>query len=251
MAVQVMAHRGGEGRWPSNTLYAFEQALALGVDSLELDIHMSADGALVVRHDPVVETTTNGRGAIRDLTLAQIQALDAGYTWTTDGREYPFRGRGITIPTLGEVFQAFPNTRINIDIKPQEPQVVDRFVEILRRFERLKSVVVGSFHERQLGRFRRLCPQVLTAAGVSETRTFYGMQRLGLAGLYQPRAYAFQIPETYGSRRIITPAFIRAAHSRGMQVHVWTVNDVADMRRLIEWGVDGLITDFPDRALAL
>ena len=155
------AHRGGEGLWPSNTLYAFERALHLGVDVLEIDIHLTADGTLVIRHDPTVNSTTDGIGAIRDLTLAQIKALDAGYTWTEDGgQSFPFRGLGITIPTLEEAFQAFPGAFWSIDIKPDDPGVVDLFCRTLRQYDKLKQVVVGSFHDPQLRRFRRLCPEV-------------------------------------------------------------------------------------------
>lgn len=252
MGVQAIAHRGGEGLWPSNTLYAFERAVALGVDVLEMDFHRTADGALVIRHDPTVDSTTNAAGEIRSLTLAQIKTLDAGYTWTDDdGRSYPYRGQGITIPTLEEVFQAFPNVRMNFDIKPREPEVVDQFVRTLRDYDRQAWVMVGSFHDRQLARFRQLCPEVPTAAGVSETRRFYMLQRAGLARFFRAAAKAFQIPETAEGRRIITPGFIRSAHALGLRVDVWTVNPLEDMRRLIEWGVDGIITDYPDRLVDL
>ncbi len=246
------AHRGGEGLWPSNTLYAFERALALGVDVLEIDIHLSLDGTLVIRHDPTVNSTTDGIGAIHDLTLAQIKALDAGYTWTEDGRQtFPFRGLGITIPTLEEAFQAFPQARWSIDIKPDDPGVVDLFCRTLRQSDKLKQVVVGSFHDAQLSRFRRLCPEVDTAAGVSETRTFYFLSRARLSWFYRPPAKAFMIPETVGRRHLVTPGFIRSAHAQGLQVHVWTVNELDDMRRLVDWGVDGIITDYPSRLLML
>ena len=138
--VLLMAHRGGEGVWPSNTLYAFQQAAALGADVLELDIHATRDGVLVVRHDPFVESTTDGQGYICELTLAEIQRLDAGYTWTADGgQSFPFRGLGITIPTLEEVLAAFPNVRLNIDIKPEDPAVVAPFVALLRKYDKVRA----------------------------------------------------------------------------------------------------------------
>jgi len=246
------AHRGGEGQWPSNTLYAFERALRLGVDALELDIHATRDGVLVVRHDPVVDTTTDGAGRICDLTLSQIQALDAGYTWTADdGRTFPFRGLGITIPTLEEVFQAFPGTPVSIDIKPEDPAVVRMLGQLLRDYDRLKQVVIGSFHDPQLCRFRLLYPEVDTAAGVSETRRFYLLNLLWLSRFFRSPAKAFMIPEYYGRLRLVMPRFIRAAHVLGVQVHVWTVNEVEDMRRLIDGGVDGIITDYPSRLMEL
>ena len=246
------AHRGGEGQWPSNTLYAFERALALGADVLEMDIHATADGALVVRHDPIVDSTTNGVGRICDLTLREVQALDAGYTWTQDGgRTFPFRGLDITIPTLEQVLLAYPQARLSIDIKPEEPAVVDVFCRLLRTHDRLEQVVVGSFRDPQLNRFRLACPEVDTDAGVSETRRFFWLNLFRLSWLFRSPAKAFMIPEYVGKLRLVTPGFIRSAHARGMQVHVWTVNEVEDMRRLIDWGVDGIITDYPSRLMAL
>lgn len=247
----LFAHRGGEGLWPSNTLLAFENSLALGADVLELDIHSSADQVLVVRHDPTVDSTTNGHGRIADLTLAELKKLDAGFTWTSDGVHYPFRNSGITIPTLEEVFSAFSDANFNIDIKPEDPSTVHRFCEMLRRFHMLNRVTVGSFHDHQLSLFRQLCPSVATAAGVAETRRFFILNRLFLDRFFSSPAHAFQIPECSGRLRIVTPRFIRCAHRQGLQVHVWTVNEPEDMQRLIEWGVDGIMTDYPDRLATL
>lgn len=221
--------------------------MALGADVLELDIQLTADEVLVVRHDPIVDTTTNGRGLIRDLRLAEIKALDAGYTWTADGgQSFPFRGQGVAIPTLEEVIQAFPHVRLNIDIKPEDPQVVHLFVGMLRDHSLLGQVTVGSFHNRQLALFRRLCPEVPTAAAVSEVRRFLILSRLRLDRFFNSPARAFQIPERAGRLRLVTPRFIRRAHAHGLPVHIWTVNEVSDMQRLIAWGADGLMTDYPD-----
>lgn len=248
----VMAHRGGQGLWPPNTIFAFNKAVELGADILEMDIHATADGVLVVRHDDTVDRTTNGSGAIRALTLAQIKSLDAGYTWSADdGESFAYRSLGITIPTLEEVLETFSDVRLNIDIKPPEPEVVPLFAQTLARYGRVDDVLVGSFHDDQLRRFRELCPQNATAAGVGETRLFYGLNLLRLGAVYQPRANAFQIPEFSGRLHLVTPAFVRAAHAHNVEVHVWTVNEANDMQRLLDWSVDGLITDFPNRMLAL
>ena len=248
----VMAHRGGMGLWPPNTLFAYERSIELGVDVLEMDIHMTTDGEIVIRHDPTVDATTDGNGAICDLTLSEIKALDAGYTWTADGGQtYPFRGKGITIPTLKEVLGDFPNIRLNIDIKTEDPAIVPKFAHILRDNNRLESVLVASFHDSQLSYFRVPCPQVATAGGVRETACLFFLNSFFLGAAYQPRAEAFQPPETYGALHLVAERFVRGAHVHNMQVHVWTVNEVEDMRRLLDWGVDGLITDYPERLIEL
>lgn len=248
----VMAHRGGGGRWPQNTLYAFERAAALGVDVLELDIHQSRDGALIVMHDPTVENTTDCAGAICSMSLSELKALDAGYRWTADGGgSFPFRGMGIQIPTLQEILEAFPHLRLNIDIKPENSKIVEPFVQLLSDYGKLDQVMVGSFHDSQIRLFRQLSPQTATAASVQETRLFYALNRVGLASLYHPTAHAFQIPEQADGRQIVTPRFIRSAHAHNIQVHVWTVDEIEDMQRLIDWGVDGLISDYPDRLAGL
>lgn len=248
----VMAHRGGRGQWPPNTLFAFQRAVALGVDVLEMDIHLTKDDAIVVRHDPTVDATTNSSGAIRDMTLAQVKALDAGHTWTEDGGStFPFRGQGITIPTLEEVLDAFPNVRLNIDIKPEDRVIVPLFARMLRDYDRLENVLVASFHDAQLTYFRELCPGTATAAGMRETLSLFVLNSFFLGTAYQPKAEAFQLPEYHGRLHLVTERFVRTAHAHNMQVHVWTVNEVEDMRRLLDWGVDGLITDYPERLVEL
>jgi glycerophosphoryl diester phosphodiesterase len=231
-------------------MYAFERAAALGVDALELDIHGTADGTLVVMHDDRVERLTDGSGEIRLKTLAELKKLDAGYWWTQDGGQtYPYRGQGITIPTLEEVLVAFPGLRLNIDIKQEHPSIVEPFARLLEAYGRLEDVMVGSFHETQLSQFRQRCPTVATAAGALEVRLFYLLTRLHLDAAFPPRADAFQIPERYGDLQLITPHLIRAAHAHNMAVHVWTVDEAEDMRRLLAWGVDGIMTDYPERLL--
>lgn len=245
-----MAHRGGRGLAPENTMVAFRQAVALGVDVLELDIRSSADGALVVIHDETVERTTNGRGAVHDHTLAELKDLDAGYRWSADGGQtFPFRGQGITIPTLAELFSAFPQMRMNIDIKQESPPIVSAFTRIIVEHGMVERVLVGSFSDASIARYRRHLLEGVTAASPMETRLFYLLAKVRLSGLYRPAAQAFQIPERYG-RWQIDPHFIEAAHRQQMEVHIWTVNEVADMRRLMRWGVDGIITDYPNRLLA-
>jgi glycerophosphoryl diester phosphodiesterase len=256
--VLVIAHQGGDGLFPSNTLYAFQEAAKLGVDVLELDIHSSQDGELVVIHDDTVERTTNGTGNVSDLTLAELKDLDAGYDWSPErkGESFPYRGKGITIPTLGEIFQEFPDYRINIEIKQETPSIARPLCDLIQKYEKQEQVLVVSFSDKAMNEFREACPNVVTAGAPGEIRTFYIFHRLFLAGLYRPYADAFQVPEYQGeedtnSLHIVTKRFVQDAQRKNIEVHVWTVDETEDMKRLIDLGVDGIITDRPDRLLEL
>lgn len=249
----VIAHQGGEELWPSNTMYAYERAVALGVDMLEMDLHVTADGALVLMHDETVDRTTDGTGLLEEMSLAQVKALDAGYYWTADdGQTFPFRGQGITVATLEEVFQAFPDMPMNIEIKLVEHvPVVEPFCQMIRQHNMQDKVLVASFHQDALDQFRAACPEVSTSTTQDEVISFFVRHALGLAASFSPAAQAVQVPEYRSGLHIVTPGFIDDAHSRGMDVHVWTVNQAADMQRMIDLGVDGIITDRPDILLEL
>ena len=158
----VIAHQGGEELWPSNTMYAFDRAAALGVDMLEMDLHVTADGALVLMHDETVDRTTDGTGRLEDMTLAQVKALDAGYYWTDDdGQTFPFRGQGITVATLEELFQAFPDMPMNIEIKLVENvPIVEPFCQLIRQHGKQDQILVASFHDDAMAQFRAACPEV-------------------------------------------------------------------------------------------
>lgn len=249
----VFAHQGGDFLWPSNTIYAFERARQLGVDVLELDLHAAADGTLVVIHDDTVDRTTNGSGAVNSLTVEELQELDAGYRWSPQrsGESFPYRGMGITVPTLEEVFDAFPHTRLNLEIKQREPAIGGTLCDSIRRHGREDTVLVGSFHDSELADFRARCPEVATSAGPGEVRFAYVLSRAFLGRLYNPSAHALQVPEYQGSLRVVTPGLVSTARRKGVQVHVWTPNEVDEMERLLELGVDGIITDRPDRLLRI
>lgn len=250
--VLVMAHQGGEELRPSNTMVAFENAVALGVDVLEMDIHSTQDGVLVLMHDATVDRTTDGNGRIQDFTLAELQQLDAGYYWTDDdGQTYPFRGQGITVPALEELFTAFPDMLMNIEIKQQEPSIVQAFCDLLDQYDRRETVLVASFHPETMVEFRETCPGVATSMTEPEIRLFFGLNLAFLGRLFEPPGQAFQVPEYSGDLHVVTPRFVSGAHGRNVDVHVWTVNDPADMQRFVDLGVDGIITDRPDLLLEI
>jgi glycerophosphoryl diester phosphodiesterase len=248
----VIAHQGGDGLWPSNTIRAFEGAANLGVDVLEMDIHMTADGVIVVMHDATVDRTTDGRGEIRAMTFAELQALDAGFDWTPDeGATYPFRGQGITVPALETILLAFPDLPLNIEIKQAEPSMAQPFCDLLREHGRTQDVLVPSFSAEVMREFRQACPDVATVMAEDEVRPLFILSTIYLSELYSPAAQAVQVPESRGGIHVLTPAFVAGAHQRGLEIHAWTVNEVDDMERILALGVDGIITDYPDRLLEL
>jgi glycerophosphoryl diester phosphodiesterase len=248
----VMVHQGGDGLWPGDTLYAFERAAELGVDVLEMDIHMTADGVIVTMHDSTVDRTTDGAGAISEMTYAEISMLDAGYDWSPEGGETtPYRGQGISVPRLEDIFAAFPDYLMNIEIKQEEPSLAEPFCALIREYGMADRVLVASFHDAAIREFRAVCPEVATSAAMNETIVYFALETAFLGATYSPPAFAVQVPEYRSGLHVLTPRFVNVAQRRGMQVHVWTVNEEADMRRMIALGVDGIITDYPDRLLAV
>lgn len=251
----VIAHQGGERLYPSETMFTFDQAVAMGVDVLEMDVHRSADGVLVLMHDATVDRTTDGRGAIKEMTFTEIQALDAGYYWTDDdGQTYPYRGQGITVPALEELFQTYPDMLMNIELKQQEPSIVRPFCDLVHEYEMQDKVLMATFHPDVMAEFRQTCPDVATSMVQKEIFPLWLLSKVGLEELYTPAGETVQVPLTttlpvLGEVDILTESFIEDAHRRNVQVHAWTIDDPAEMERLLEKGIDGIITDRPDLLL--
>ncbi|WPC05844.1 glycerophosphodiester phosphodiesterase [Pseudomonas benzenivorans] len=248
----VIAHRGGKGLWPENSLFAFERASALGVDMLEMDLHLSSDGELVVIHDSTLERTTDGQGPVAAQSLAQLQALDAGYRWTADGGEsHPYRGQGIRIPSFAEVLERFPDKPKVVEIKVPDVGMEAQLCAMLQAHGQRDLVLVGSFYERSLQLFREHCPGVATSAGPGSVRLLVALDWLGLGGVLSPSYQALQIPERHSGLPIASAGLLHTARERGLNVQLWTINEQPAMRRLLDMGAQGLITDYPDRALQL
>lgn len=257
----VYAHRGGSGLRPENTLIAFDHGLALGADGLELDVQLSRDGVVVVHHDATLERTTNGRGAVAAVSAAELAALDAAWWFrpasdvadgTVDGSQaiYPLRGQGVTLPTLTAVLHRYPATPMIVELKLDESELARRVVHDIRSAGALDRVALGSFGGRVLREVRRLAPELRTGAGREETR--WALYQSWVRWPWRRLAFQeFQVPETSGRTRVVSPRFVRLAHAAGAAVKVWTVDQEADMHRLLDWGVDALITDRPDRAVPL
>jgi glycerophosphoryl diester phosphodiesterase len=242
------AHRGGSVLAPENTFPAYENGLALGANVLELDINFTRDGEIVVIHDETLERTTDGTGPVSARTLDELRRLDAGYRFTPDGgATYPWRGKGVTIPTLAEVFERFPDVRVNIDIKEGDEAAITRFVELLRDRGCEERVMVGSFDGASVARFRALSEgRVATSASSPEVRNFLLRVLFRATRSLRPEYDALQVPEVYRGIRVTSRTSIRLAHELDLDVHVWTVDARPDMERLLDWGVDGVMSDRPD-----
>lgn len=249
------AHRGGAALWPENTLVAFRGALEHGIRYLETDLHATRDGVLVVHHDETVDRTTDGRGVLRHYSLAELKQLDAGYRFERNG-EYPFRAQGIAIPTLEELLEQCPEARFNVEIKQREPDIVEQFWRFIDARGLHERFLVAAEHDPLVRRFRELSRgTVATSSGRKESTAFFFASRARLERLL-PIAYdAMQVPvkARLGPREVtvVDARFVRAAHRRGVQVHVWTVDAPEEMRRLLALGVDGLMSDRPDRLAEL
>lgn len=242
----VIAHQGGDGVWPGETMLAYQNAVDLGVDVLEMDIHITTDGVLVLMHDETVDRTTDGTGEIESLTLEELKQLDAAYDWSPDeGITFPYRGQGIQITTLEEIFQAFPDMRMTIEIKKTKASMAKPFCDLIRQYDMQEKVLVASFHDERLKEFRAECPEIATSSAKNETTMFVLLTKAYLGSFYSPKFLSLQVPEESSGITVMTPAFVRAAHERNLAVEPWTINDEETMRKFIEWGVDGIITDRP------
>jgi glycerophosphoryl diester phosphodiesterase len=248
----VIAHRGGAGLRPENTLEAFLHAASIGADVVEMDVQRTADGAIVCLHDTTVDRTTNGRGRVESLTLSELQKLDAGHHWSSDGGlTYPFRGKGVRVPTLEEVLTRLPKARAIIEMKHAGPELARPLCSLIRRSGNPQARLVASMNPEAVAAFRQACPEVATAMTSTEARAFYVLHRLRLESVYSPPVQALLIPDRLRGETVATRRLVRAARGRSFSVHVWTVNDAQRMRELLEIGVSGIITDRPDLLLKL
>ncbi|MEI2665187.1 glycerophosphodiester phosphodiesterase [Rossellomorea sp. LJF3] len=251
----VIAHQGGKHLAPGNTVEAFQNAVDLGADVIETDIHITKDGHLVTIHDPTVDATTDGRGYVKDYTLKELQRLDAAYYFQDLKGEYSFRGKHIYVPTLEEVFQRFPDMRINIEVKDDNPEerideIVRKLMKLIEEYDMEDKVLIASFDQDIINLVEAYSKgRVATQGGKQEAKKFVILHKLFMRNLYKTSVDAFQLPLQEGNLDLTQPILISGAHRIGLQVHYWTVNDRETMERLINLGADGIITDRPDLLL--
>ena len=244
--VRIIAHRGSAGHAPENTLEAFALAIQQGADILELDIRATAGGEFVVIHDEQVDRTTNGTGLVRELTLAEIRELDAGYTFSPDGMSFPFRGQGVVIPTLREFLQTFPCIPLLLDVKDLEPAGAQALFKLLEDKGALERSAIGSFDDGIMRDIHAVNSQISLVAANQQIAAFFAFSRVGMANWLRPDYAILSIPPTKGVFRLANPVLIKRARQLGLQVWVWTINDEESINYYLDLGVHGIITAFPD-----
>jgi len=240
---RLFAHRGDNVRWPENTLPAFRSAADLGIGYLELDVWLSRDERIVVHHDENTLRTCGKKAAVPHTSFAKLRELDPGWGFVDASGERPFAGRGIRIPTLEEVLDAFPEMLLTVEIKQDSERLRELLLGLLRERGALDRVLIASHEDSVVQRVREMAPEVPTNFGYSEARELILSAQKGDLSGYVPPGSALQIPPKRGGRILVTPEVIRAAHDLGVEVHVWTVNDPDEARRLLDMGVDGIMSD--------
>ncbi|MFW9918957.1 MAG: glycerophosphodiester phosphodiesterase [Candidatus Thorarchaeota archaeon] len=244
----IMAHRGDSATTPENTLLSLKSAIEVGVDFIETDVRLTKDDIPILFHDDSLERTTGESGTIREKSFDELKSIDLGYNFTPDdGKSYPYRGQGLTVVSLKEAFKAFPKTWFNLDIKDEDIDAPEILASVIKECDRKHRVIVGSFHDTQAYRFRKIMPEVITSACPSEVTRFVFALKMRVLRLFSKGCpyEVFQVPMKYGRISVVDERFIKAAHDRNTAVHVWTVNERELMEHLINLGVDGIFTDRP------
>lgn len=239
----AIAHRGSRVLWPENTDTSFQGAYDLGYRHFETDLHLTADGVVVCFHDPTVDRTTEATGRVEDFTLAELQALDPGHRHATaDG--YTFRDGGSRVPTLEWLLTNFPDVSVVVDLKCDG--LGEPLAALMDDLEAHDRLIVGSFSEIRISEIKELTDmRVPVSCGPTLARLWVLASRMGRGA--GGEIAALQLPTRMRGVRVVDEKLVDAAHDAGLQVHAWTVNERFEMNRLLDIGVDGLITDRPDR----
>ena len=246
----VIAHRGSMVLGPENTIYTFQLAAEAGADVLEMDVHPSSDGEIMVIHDERVDRTSNGTGLVRELTRAELERLDFAWSFSLDGADRPLRGQQITIPTLAEVFARFPGLHFSVDVKEDDPKLAADVVALIMKRDLRDRVILASFHPRIAALLRAALPPLHLAADRAQGIRLLLRSRLP----FPPRGVlpsAYMLPDRLGPLSVGSRALIGRAHRWGRRVYFWTVDSEPVMRRLLERGADGIVTNRPDLLFAL
>ena len=223
-------------------MIAFQGAVDLGYHYIETDVHLTRDGIIVVLHDDRLERVTNGHGLVKDWRWDDLRKLDAAYNFNPEAG-FPFRNQGFHIPSIEEAMTSFPGVMFNIDLK--QPCMEQVMADFIRRHGFEDRVLIASFYDRPIRRFRKISGNsVATSIARLEAIAFWGCSRLKKS--LKITADALQVPMSMLGITVVDKKMVQAAHAIGMHVHVWTINEPAEMHRMLEIGVDGIITDRPD-----
>lgn len=239
----AIAHRGSRVLWPENTDTSFQGVYDMGFRHFETDLHLTADGVLVCFHDPTVDRTTEATGRVEDFTLAELQSLDAGYRHgTADG--YSFRESGARVPTLEWLLTTFPDVSVVVDLKCDG--LAEPLADLVDDLEAHDRLIVGSFSDTRITEIQQITKmRVPVSCGPTLARLWVLASRVGRGA--GGDIAALQLPARSRGVRVVDEKLVTAAHAADLHVHVWTVNEISEMHRFLDMGVDGLITDRPDR----
>ncbi|WP_444945595.1 glycerophosphodiester phosphodiesterase [Microbulbifer sp. VTAC004] len=244
LAIEILAHRGASGEYPQSTSLAFDMAMEQGADILELDVHLSKDRYIIINHDADLKDNVGVSDKIEDLTLGEIKSLDAGYEFTRDnGNSYPFRNQGLTLLTLNELFERYPDGLFNVEIKPNDKVLSEVLWQIISDYRMQGQVTVASQHSKAMNHFRDISGgEVRTSATIGELIEASLAWSTGFGWAFKPKFDVAQLPYS-----ITTKPYVRFFQKKGVLVDLWTVNDEDHIERSISLGVDGIIGDYPDR----
>jgi len=246
----TIAHQGGNKIYPDESLLAFNNAVDMGIQVLEVDIHRTRDGVIVINHDQTIDRLTDSSGLIREMSWSGLRQVDGAYNWSPDGLTYPYRGKGVKILSLTAVLDSFPQQVYDIEIKQHDPPLENDLCDILRQYGIASNqVIVASFSDKTLNRFQHACPEVATSLPVNQGTILYILSRVGLERLLPLDAVVAQLPRSFSTKLgqlELDRRYINAFAKGDRQVWVWTVNDSIEMRRMLDMGAHGIITDRPD-----
>ncbi len=243
----LFAHRGTSTLAPENTAAAFDVAMRARAEVLEIDVRISRDQQIIVTHDATLERTTNGEGLVSQLNLIELKALDAGYQFTDANNQSTWRGKGLTLLTLHELFDRYPNVGINIDIKDREPQAAQLVADAMRKLSDGRWINAGSFHPNTIQIFRNYAPELSTTASQWDVaRLYFGRwlpQSVRETQASKAQGQVLQLPTRWFGIPLATAAFISAAQQQKRHVMYWTINDPMQMQKLLQLGTNGLVSD--------
>lgn len=247
----VIPHGGGDGLFPENTLLAFERTMAMGADVVDVDLRISGDGVVIAFHDATVDRITGTKGTVNKMAYTQLGELDAGWAFTPAGSDdHPFRGQGVAIPTLESILQQFPSALLSLDLKDETLAMVQPVCDLLRHYKRLNDVFVGSNNDPQIIEFRAKCPDVRSSAIMNDVYAARDARASNDAN-FVPAVTVDQPPFRMNGRDLVDAASLAWSHEHGVAILTWVVNDPVDMQRLVDMGVDGIYTSYPDRLLKI